>query len=276
MKKFLMILLFLLVLLVGCANPSQSEGPNEDVDGPGENENKPGEDENEDDKENNEDEEGNEEVVIDYVKVSEVCDSIDILYSELDSLKYNKEEVQEEIYRIRDLYDVLNKDEQSLITNYENFLEIEANLEAYKKAEEEKEQEKIKVQNAVKEASEIALNAIPTKNTGETIELPNSYVSEDGVNVYIGGQTNDPETIGVNGVVTQPRNTTARVTLTAVCRSGDVRETVKKTVTVGPLAYKELPSKPVFAYYYGSGQSSLTEVERKTINVVNLSFGEIA
>ena len=242
MKKFLMLLLVLFIFLVGCT-PDEGGGVQEPV--------------------------------INYLNVSEVTDSIDILYSDLENIKYGKEDVQEEIARIRSLYDALNDDEKALVTNYDYLLEIESNLEAYKKAEEEKQQEQLKVQNAVKEASEIALNAIPTKSTGDDIELPNSYKSEDGIDVYIGWQTSDPETIGVNGIVTQPRNTTVRVTLTAICRSGDVKETVKKTVTVGPLGYKQLPAQPVFAYYYGSGQSALTEVERKTINVINLSFGEI-
>lgn len=245
MKKYLMVIMILLFLfLIGC-NTGDGGGD----------EQKP---------------------VINYANVSEVTDSIDILYSDLESIKYSDEEVQEEIARIRSLYDTLNDDEKALVNNYNNFMEIESNLEAYKKAEEEKAAEKLKVQNAVKAATEVALNAIPTKNTGETIELPNSYVSEDGIDVYIGWQTNDPETIAVNGVVTQPRNSTVRVTLTAICRSGDVKETVKKTVAVGPLGYTELPKQPVFAYYYGSGQTALTEVERKTINVINLSFGEIA
>ena len=244
MKKVLILVVLLLVFLVGCGTGGSGGGET----GP----------------------------VINYASVTEVVDSIDLMYMDIESIKFGKEEVQTEIERIRSMYDALNDDEKALITNYENFWKIEEAYEAYKKAEAEKAEAKQKLENAVAAAAEIALNAIPTKVTGGDIELPNSYETEDGISVYIGWQTSDPETINVDGTVTQPRNSTIRVTLTAICRSGDVKQTVKKAVTVGPLGYKQLPDTPVFAYYYGSGQTALTEVERKTINVINLSFGEIA
>ena len=219
---------------------------------------------------------GGDEPVIDFIAVGDVTDSIDILYSDIDSIKYGNEDIQNEIARIREAYDALNDDEKALVTNYESFLEIEEQLAAYKRAEEEAIAEKQKVEKAVAEAAQLVENTIPSKSTGEDIELPTNYVSEDGIDVYIGWQSNDPETINTKGEVFQPRNATKRVTLTATCRSGSVKQTAKKTVTVGPLGYKALPETPVFAYYYGASQSELTEVERNTIDVINLSFGEIA
>jgi len=94
MKKFLMLLLVLFIFLVGC---TPDEGG------------------------------GEQEPVINYLNVSEVTDSIDILYSDLENIKYGKEDVREEIARIRSLYDALNDDEKALVTNYDYFLEIESN-----------------------------------------------------------------------------------------------------------------------------------------------------
>lgn len=241
MKKALMFSLIVFFFLVGCNTPGQG---------------------------------GTEQPVINQLAVSEVNDSIEILYSDLENIKFSKVEVQEEIQRIRTLYDQLNDDEKKLVTNYENFLEIEALYKEYLEQKALEEAEKQKIINAVAKAAEYAKECIPLSNTGEDIELPNSYESEDGVDVYIGWTTADPFTITNKGKVTQPRNASRRVKLTAVCRSGDISETVEKTVTVGPLKYEALPEKPVFAYYY-TNQRSLTEVERETIDVINLSFGGI-
>lgn len=239
MKKYLIVFLFMMFTLVGCTTPTVTPEPE-----------------------------------IDEIKVSEVFDSIDILYSDLDSLNFSKEETVGEIDRIKTLYEELNEDEKALITNYNNFEEILGLYDQYLDQKAQEEAEKAKIEAAVAEAVALAEAALPSTSYGEKLELPNSYTSEDGVEVYIGWATTDPYTINTNGVVTQPRNTSSRVTLTAVCRSGNVSQTINKRVTVGPLAYTDLPEKPVFAYYY-SNQRSLTEIERKTINVINLSFGGI-
>ena len=214
-------------------------------------------------------------IEIDQLKVSEVQDSIDILYSELDDLKFSKEEVQQEIERIQTLYNELNSDEKELITNYSDFEEILSLYEQYKEQAAKDALEKAKIEQAVNEAIALCDEVVPTKSTGDNIELPTGYTSEDGISVYIGWSTSDPATITNKGFVTQPRKSTKNVILTAVCRSGDFSQKIEKRVVVGPLAYTQLPEKPVFAYYY-SNQRELTELERKTINVINLSFGTIA
>ena len=89
MKKVLIICLFLIVFLVGCGEPTPPE------------------------------------VVIDYEKVGEITDSIDILYSEIENIKFSDEETQNEIIRIRNLYDELKQEEKDLITNFSDFEEIE-------------------------------------------------------------------------------------------------------------------------------------------------------
>ena len=228
MKKLLIICLFLIVFLVGCGEPQPPE------------------------------------VVIDYVKVSEVTDSIDILCSDLENIDFSEEEVQNEIVRIRNLYDGLLPEEQALVTNI-------SDLEQKQKEEAEKQ----KVVNAVAEAVALCDTTVAKSSTGEDLELPTSYTSEDGINVYIGWTTSDPLTITNKGLVTQPRKSVVNVTLTAVCRSGDVSEKFTRRVAVGPLGYTPLPEKPVFAYYF-TNLRALTEQERKTINVINLSFGNIA
>ena len=65
MKKVLIICLFMIVFLVGCGGPTPPDGP-----------------------------------VIDELKVSEVSDSIDILYASLPEIEYSDEKVQAEIERI--------------------------------------------------------------------------------------------------------------------------------------------------------------------------------
>ena len=240
MKKVLIICLFMIVFLVGCGEPTPPDGP-----------------------------------VIDELKVSEVSDSIDILYASLPEIEYSDEKVQAEIERIRGLYEELTADEKALITNLSDFEEIEKQYNDYKDKVAAEEAEKAKIEKAVSEAVALVEETVPRKSTGENLELPTSYTSEEGVNVYIGWTTDDPATITNKGMVTQPRKVAKAVNLVAVCRSGDVSQKITKRVTVGPLAYEMLPEKPVFAYYY-SNQRALTEIERKTINVIILSFGNIA
>lgn len=239
MKKVFVLVLALMFILVGCTKPQQT-GP-----------------------------------VINQLNVSEVVDSIDILYANLEDIKFSDETVQEEITRIEGLYDQLIDDEKALVTNYADFEEIVDLYNQYLAQKAEEAEKKALIEKAVSEAAALADESVPKKSTGENIDLPTSYVSEEGVQVYIGWTTSDACTITSKGVVTQPRGTSKNVTLSAVCRSGDVIQKVEKRVVVGPLAYVSLPDKPVFAYYY-SNQRALTEVERQTINVINLSFGGIS
>ena len=96
MNKVLILVVLLIIFLVGCGTGGTGDGGGEPV--------------------------------INYANVTEVVDSIDLIYMDLESLKFGKEEVQTEIERIRSLYDSLTDDEKVLITNYENFLKVE---EAY-------------------------------------------------------------------------------------------------------------------------------------------------
>lgn len=240
MKKVLIICLFMIVFLVGCGEPTPPDGP-----------------------------------VIDELKVSEVSDSIAILFDDFENIKFSDEATQTEIARIRGLYDGLTAEEKALVTNYSDFEMIEKQYQEYKDQVAAEEAERAKIEKAVAEAVALCEAALPSKTMGENIELPGSYVSEEGVNVYIGWTTNDPATITNKGLVTQPRKTSKNVILSAVCRAADVSQKVERRIVVGPLAYEKLPEKPVFAYYY-SNQRALTEMERKTINVIYLSFGNIA
>lgn len=210
---------------------------------------------------------------IDDYKVGEVSDSIDILYSEFEDLKYSNKDTQEEIERIRSLYDELNDSEKELITNYDQFLEIEDLYKEYLAKVEEETLQKQKIEADVNEAVEYLNEFIPGV-ASENLELPTSYIGKNGTDVYIGWTTSDPYTISNKGVVTQPRGAVCAATLTAVCRSGSVSKEFKRTLRVAPLAFETLPETPVFAYYY-TNQRSLTEAERQTIDVINLSFGGI-
>ena len=203
MKKVLIICLFMIVFLVGCGGPTPPDGP-----------------------------------VIDELKVSEVNDSIDILYSSLPEIDFSNEEVQAEIGRIRGLYEELTADEKTLITNFSDFEEIEKQYNDYKDKAAAEEAEKAKIEKAVSEAVALVEETVPRKSTGENLELPTSYTSEEGVNVYIGWTTDDPATITNKGIVTQPRKVAKAVNLVAVCRSGDVSQKITKRVTVGPLSYE--------------------------------------
>lgn len=238
MKKYLILLIILgVVLLTGCTKPDPQP-------------------------------------TINFEKVGDIVDSIEIMYYDFDNIAYSNVEVQDEINRIRTSYDELNEDEKAMVTNYEDFLKIEQGYKSYLADEQAKLEEAQKVQKAVEEAADYALNLIPSKNTGEDINLPYDYTSEDGITVNISWKSNKPQTITNQGKVTQPRKSSTKVTISAECYSGKIEKTVSKTVTVGPLAYEKLPEKPVFAYYY-SNQRALTDIERETIDVINLSFGGI-
>lgn len=212
--------------------------------------------------------------VIDYEKISEITDSIDILYSDLENLKFSDEDVIAEMENIKKLYNELKDNEKELVENYEDFLEIENQYELYKQEKEKQEAEKQKIRDAVAAAATFVEETVPESTKGENLDLPKKYISEDGVEVFIGWTTDDPLTITNTGVVTQPRVSGSIVRLTAVCRSGSESQKVIKDVVVSYLPFASLPEQPVFAYYY-SNQKSLSDIERNTIDVINLSFGEI-
>lgn len=212
--------------------------------------------------------------VIDYVKISEITDSIDILYSDLDNLKFSDKDIIAEMENIRELYNELKDNEKELVENYEDFLEIENQYELYKQEQLKKEEERQKIAEAVEQAAAMVKETVPKSTNGEDLDLPTKYISEDGIEVFIGWSTDDPYTINNTGVVTQPRIAGKVVRLTAVCRSGSESQKVIKDVVVNYLPFENLPKQPVFAYYYGN-QVALNEVEKNTIDVINLSFGEI-
>ena len=264
MRKFLVMLLIFAFsfVLIGCGGSKpEPEDPGTNPEDPGTTPEDPGTTPEDP------------EVVVDDYKVGEVWDSIDILYSDFDNLKYSNKDTQEEIQRIRALYDELNDAEKELITNYEDFVEIENLYLEYLAKVEEETLQKAKIEADVKEAVEYLKETIPSV-VSDNIELPSSYIGKNGTDVYIGWTTSDPLTISNKGVVTQPRGNVAAATLTAVCRSGSVSEQFQKPVRVAPLAFENLPATPVFAYYY-TNQRALTDLERETIDVINLSFGGI-
>ena len=215
------------------------------------------------------------DVEIDYVKVNDLIDSIDYLYSKKDELNYKKEEIVNEIERIKKVYSELNEEEIKLVENYNLFEQILTDYENFKKAEEEKEKELAKKKKAIKEALEVAKDALPRTCGQRNLELPTEYTSEEGVKVFIGWFTDDPQTISVDGVVIQHRGTESKkVKMTAYCRCEGIVEKFERNVTVVALPYKPLPKKPVFAYYMQQSKP-LSDIEAETIDVLNLSFAGI-
>ena len=257
MKKVLFICLLVLFLLVGCTPKDET----------------PDDDSNLNDDTNDTGDTDVNEPVIDYNKVYEISDTISILTS-YEELNFKNESIQAEIELVRTSYDTLNDDEKALVEGYDAFLAIEAAYEEYLEQVELDLLEKQKIKDAVAEAAKSVRESLPSTIGVNNLDLPKSYTSEDGINVYIGWTTSDFKTISTEGLVTQPRGATTNVTLKAVCRSGSESQTVEKTIKVVPLKYETLPAKPVFAYFYNS-QSELTEIERQTIDVINLSFGGI-
>ena len=257
MKIVLFICLLVLFLLVGCTPKDET----------------PDDDSNLNDDTNDTGDTDVNEPVIDYNKVYEISDTISILTS-YEELNFKNESIQAEIELVRTSYDTLNDDEKALVEGYDAFLAIEAAYEEYLEQVELDLLEKQKIKDAVAEAAKSVRESLPSTIGVNNLDLPKSYTSEDGINVYIGWTTSDFKTISTEGLVTQPRGATTNVTLKAVCRSGSESQTVEKTIKVVPLKYETLPAKPVFAYFYNS-QSELTEIERQTIDVINLSFGGI-
>lgn len=74
---------------------------------------------------------GGDDPVINYDNVNEMIVCINSLYSDFNNMNFGDEEVQNEISRIRTEYDALNDDEKQLITNYDNYLEVEEAYQAY-------------------------------------------------------------------------------------------------------------------------------------------------
>lgn len=240
MKKFILAFLFVVLLLCGCNNT-----PDEPI----------------------------EEPKIDEAKVSEVFDSLDILYEDIESLKMSNESTRNEIKRIRGLYDELNDDEKAKITNYSKLEELEALLKEYTDEQEEKEKELAKRQEAVDYVYNV-VDELIAKYYEDDFELPTVYKFDDNIVVYILWTSSDPATITSTGKVTRPRVNAAGVVLTAQISSGTVSKEFKRSIKVPFLPFQKLPSTPVFGYFY-NGQSALTALESETIDVINLSFGDI-
>ena len=210
---------------------------------------------------------------VDQAKVNEVVDSISFLYDDIDNIHINEEETRNEIARIRTLYDELNEKEKALIENYSALEELEALVKKYNDEQEEKKMAEQKKQEAV-EAAYNMLDEKIAKYYEDDFDLPRTFEYDETTKVYISWNTSDPNTISTLGVVTRPRVNNAGVTLTATISCGSVTKEFKRSIKIPFLSFEKLPSTPVFAYFF-LDQSSLTEVEASTIDVVNLSFGNI-
>ena len=265
MKKVLFLILLFMFMFVGCAKPGTENPGGNDEQNPG-GEETPGGEENPG---------GEETPTIDYLKVSEVTDSIDIMYDDFDNLNMIREATRKEVERIQGLYDALTEAEKAEVYNYDLFEEIKTLYDIYMAEKEAEAAEKQKVEAAIAEAKDYLNEVVPKSAGTKNLELPTYYDASNGVSLFIGWRSDDQYTISPTGVITQPRGEAARVTLTATMRSGSISGTFEKQIRVGALQYKKLPAKPVFAYYY-TDQGALNEIERDTIDVINLSFGGIS
>lgn len=242
MKKIIFPLLLLLLFVVGCEKtPTPEPEPTEPT--------------------------------INYESVSEVTESIDFMYSDIETLDIYKEETRAEIANIRALYEALNDDEKKEVTNYNSLLELEQLVEDYKKELEEKEKEAEKMQAGIEKVISYLEESVP-KTCEDNIDLITTYDIEEGLKALISWKSTDSITLSPYGTVCRPRGQAARVQLTATIKLGEHTGEFKRTIAVAPIEYTQLPSKPVFAYFY-QGQGSLNEVESNTIDVINLAFADI-
>lgn len=240
MKKCIVVLLFVVLLLCGCKTKEpQPEDP----------------------------------IKVDEAKVSEVFDSLEIIYEDIESLKMSNEDTRNEIIRIRGLYDELNDDEKARITNYSKLEELEELLKQYNDEQDAKEKELQKRQEAVDYVYSVLDESI-AKYYEDDFELQTIFKFDDNIDVYVSWTSSDPATITSTGKVTRPRVNAAGVVLTANIRSANVSKEFKRSIKVPFLPFERLPKTPVFGYFYNN-QSALSEIESSTIDVINLSFGDI-
>ncbi len=212
-------------------------------------------------------------IPVDTEAVQNVIDSIDFLIYDKDDLNMSLEKDRNRIIVIRDEYDVLKDDEKELITNYEDFLEIEELLVQYNKDQEQKAEEKAKKIAALAEAKASILESLPS-SSGKQVELVDFYESENGLYVRVNWTTSDPQTINTKGEVIRPRGEPIRVTLSANLSCGGETDKLEKVILVTAISYTKLPKTPVFAYYY-SNQIAPSTDELNAIDVFILSFGGI-
>lgn len=195
--------------------------------------------------------------------IMEIVTNIESLHSQKETIDFSSSAVEKEIASIRGKYMALGEKGKQKVTNISLLEELE-NIQS---------DHSDKVLTAFEEATSMINDVVP-KKTSEDIELPLSYVAQNGIKVQISWTSSQQETLSTLGKISKPRGSTAIVTLKATLKVGSEKKEINKNVYIAPLAYTKLPQKPVFAYYY-TNQRSLTDDERKTIDVINLSFGDI-
>mgnify|MGYP004562116285 FL=1 len=212
-------------------------------------------------------------IQIDEAKVSEVYDSLDIIYEDIATIKMSDEATRNEIIRIRTLYDALNDQEKAKITNYKKLEELEILLKAYQDEQDAKAEEQAKRQQAVDDVYN-QLDETIAKYYEDDFELKTIFKFDDNIDVYVSWTTSDPATISNTGKVTRPRVNNVGVTLTANIRSANISRQFSRSIKIPFLPYEKLPQTPVFGYFY-QNQSKLKDIESKTIDIINLSFADI-
>lgn len=196
-----------------------------------------------------------------YDKIQEVIEFIQMLPTPVDLSNENIVEM------IKSLYDELTLEEHELVENKEILFEAQEQIKRLKQGKKEASEELLKVKD-------IIASQVPEIYDENTV-LPKEYITSKGV-VQIHWFTSDPHTLQPSGYLIRGRSDLT-VTLKAQLVLNQEQVTLEKDVLVKKIELNDIQNKPnkVFAYMYTGSYHGYTDVDLKTIDVVNLCFASL-
>lgn len=198
---------------------------------------------------------------INHQKIINVMDSIDYL----STLEINLE-ISDIVFEIKNEYDELNEKEKEQVTNYQI---LNNAIEYINILKETKEQDTQLLQSIKDELYNLVPNEIY-----DNIYLP-TEIEKEGRKINVTWISSNYKTLYADGTVINGRND-EEVTLKCTLKYKDISSSFEKKVVVKKINLKEMDAKKVFVYMYtNSFLNEYTEVDLKTISVVNLCFADI-
>lgn len=203
-----------------------------------------------------------EQEVISYDKINEMIEYIDNIPFELD----NKD--LDYINYGFTLYNQLTEEEKKYVTNYNDLLEAKNIIDGLITEEEN-------VITALNKAYDYLNNTVMTEldESVTSIELLSNF-EYDEKNVRISWTSSDRSIISVTGKVTHDfKDVTVKLIASLYCQKQTL--TFERDILVKKQEFEDLGDKQVvIGYYYGS-YKPLTEIDYKTLDIINYSFAQI-
>ncbi len=194
----------------------------------------------------------------------------DIYYLNEKISEYEYKTIQKE--DLEDLSEAIEVYEKFDSQYYEYLYDIDILKNAYASAKMLDAEDKLIVKSLDELKMEL-LDLIPSR-TYDNMSLPQTtYINDEEVDIF--WTSNDTKTVFSNGIVINGREEKIVTVKGEITYRGHTT-TIEKNVVIEPIRFKELTGNNVFTYMYsGSFNSSYTESDLETIDVVNLCFADI-